>query len=217
MAAKQNTPTLVRGVLQKLKVRIGQSGNLNMEEAYGSNSISYTLRDYNASSATFQMVGTHGKYVPIVANREGINLYASIGYTNMGKKKKSAVSSVSFQVFDMERLLFRAEWTEEPKDDMPHPQPHWHFHPYSQSGMKEEEQPKKFEETLQGSFLNTLDTDAKSEKIDIADMHLAMDYNITSAPYEKSWDETRVQEWAFKTIDTLFEELDFVISKGHKA
>lgn len=62
MAAKQNTPTLVRGVLQKLKVRIGQSGNLNMEEAYGSNSISYTLRDYNASSATFQMVGTHGKY-----------------------------------------------------------------------------------------------------------------------------------------------------------
>ena len=37
MAAKQNTPTLVRGVLQKLKVRIGQSGNLNMEEAYGSN------------------------------------------------------------------------------------------------------------------------------------------------------------------------------------
>lgn len=63
MAAKQNTPTLVRGVLQKLKVRIGQSGNLNMEEAYGSNSISYTLRDYNASSATFQMVGTHGKYV----------------------------------------------------------------------------------------------------------------------------------------------------------
>ena len=58
MAAKQNTPTLVRGVLQKLKVRIGQSGNLNMEEAYGSNSISYTLRDYNASSATFQMVGT---------------------------------------------------------------------------------------------------------------------------------------------------------------
>ena len=67
MAAKQNTPTLVRGVLQKLKVRIGQSGNLNMEEAYGSNSISYTLRDYNASSATFQMVGTHGKYVPIVA------------------------------------------------------------------------------------------------------------------------------------------------------
>lgn len=54
MAAKQNTPTLVRGVLQKLKVRIGQSGNLNMEEAYSSNSISYTLRDYNASSATFQ-------------------------------------------------------------------------------------------------------------------------------------------------------------------
>ena len=105
MAAKQNTPTLVRGVLQKLKVRIGQSGNLNMEEAYGSNSISYTLRDYNASSATFQMVGTHGKYVPIVAIREGFNLYASIGYTNMGKKKKSAVSSVSFQVFDMERLL----------------------------------------------------------------------------------------------------------------
>ena len=115
MAAKQNTPTLVRGVLQKLKVRIGQSGNLNMEEAYGSNSISYTLRDYNASSATFQMVGTHGKYVPIVAIREGFNLYASIGYTNMGKKKKSAVSSVSFQVFDMERLLFRAEWAEEPK------------------------------------------------------------------------------------------------------
>lgn len=87
MAAKQNTPTLVRGVLQKLKVRIGQSGNLNMEEAYGSNSISYTLRDYNASSATFQMVGTHDKYVPIVAIREGFNLYASIGYTNMGKKK----------------------------------------------------------------------------------------------------------------------------------
>lgn len=111
MAAKQNTPTLVRGVLQKLKVRIGQSGNLNMEEAYGSNSISYTLRDYNASSATFQMVGTHGKYVPIVAIREGFNLYASIGYTNMGKKKKLVVSSVSFQVFDMDRLLFRAEWT----------------------------------------------------------------------------------------------------------
>lgn len=54
MAAKQNTPTLVRGVLQKLKVRIGQDNNLNMEEEYGSNSISYTLRDYNASSATFQ-------------------------------------------------------------------------------------------------------------------------------------------------------------------
>lgn len=116
MAAKQNTPTLVRDVLQKLKGRIGQHENLNMEEEYGSNSISYTLRDYNASSATFQMVGTHEKYVPIVAIREGFNLYASIGYTNMGKKKKLVVSSVSFQVFDMDRLLFRAEWTEEPKE-----------------------------------------------------------------------------------------------------
>lgn len=217
MAAKQNTPTLVRDVLQKLKGRIGQHENLNMEEEYGSNSISYTLRDYNASSATFQMVGTHEKYVPIVAIREGFNLYASIGYTNMGKKKKLVVSSVSFQVFDMDRLLFRAEWTEEPKKDMLHPQPHWHFHPYSQSEIKEEKQPKRFEDTLQGGFQNTLDEEEKKERIDIADMHLTMDYNIASNPYEKSWDEIRIQEWAYKTIDTLFEELDFVISKGHKA
>lgn len=70
---------------------------------------------------------------------------------------------------------------------------------------------------MQGGFQNTLDEEEKKERIDIADMHLTMDYNIASAPYEKSWDETRVQEWAFKTIDTLFEELDFVISKGHKA
>lgn len=217
MAAKQNTPTLVRGVLQKLKGRIGQHENLNMEEEYGSNSISYTLRDYNACSATFQMVGTHEKYVPIVAIREGFNLYASIGYINMGKKKKLVVSSVSFQVFDTDRLLFRAEWTEEPKKDMPHPQPHWHFHPYSQSEIKEEKQPKRFEDTLQGGFQNSLDEEEKKERIDIADMHLTMDYNIASNPYEKSWDEIRIQEWAYKTIDTLFEELDFVISKGHKA
>lgn len=102
MAAKQNTPTLVRGVLQKLKVRIGQDNNLNMEEEYGSNSISYTLRDYNASSATFQMVGTHGKYVPIVAIREGFNLYASIGYTNMGKKK-----NLLYRVFLFRYLIWK--------------------------------------------------------------------------------------------------------------
>ena len=217
MAAKQNTPTLVRSVLQKLKVKIGRHGNLNMEEKYSSNSISYTLRDYNASSATFQMVGTHEQYVPIVAIREGFNLYASIGYTNMGKKNKPVVSSVSFQVFDMERLLFRAEWTEEPKEDKPHSQPHWHFHPYSQSDAKEEKLPQRFEDTLQGGFLNTLDEEVEKGRIDIADMHLTMDYNIASDSYERPWDETRVQEWAYKTIDTLFDELDFVINKGHKA
>lgn len=213
MAAKQNTPTLVRGILQKLKVRIGQYGNLNMEEKYGSNSIFYTLRDYNACSVRFQMAGTHDKYIPIVAIREGFSLYASIGYTNRGKKKKPVVSSISFQVFDVERLLFRAEWTEEPKKDMPHPQPHWHFHPYSQSDTKEEKQPKKFEETLGSDFLSTLN----EEKIDIANMHLTMDYNIASDSYKRPWDETRVLEWAYKTIDTLFDELDFVINKGHKA
>lgn len=217
MAAKQNTPALVRGVLQKLKGEIGQYSNLNMEEEYGSDSVSYTLKDYNASSVTFQMVGAHGKYVPIVAIREGFNLYASIGYTNMGKKKKLVVSNVSFQVFDRERLLFRAEWAEEPKKDMPHPQPHWHFHPYSQSDTTEEKQPERFEETLQSGFMNTLDEEEKTDRIDIADMHLAMDYNIASDSYEKTWDETRVQEWAYKTIDTLFKELDFVINKGRKA
>ena len=44
-----------------------------------------------------------------------------------------------------------------------------------------------------------------------------MDYNIASDSYERPWDETRVQEWAYKTIETLFEELDFVINKGHNA
>ena len=214
MAAKQNIPAFVRGVLQKLKVEIGQHVNLNMDEEYGSDSISYTLKDYNACSVTFQMVGAHGKYVPIVTIREGFNLYASIGYTNMGKKP--VVSNVSFQVFDTERLLFRAEWTEEPKKDMTHPQPHWHFHPYSQSGMKQEKQPEKFEEALKSGFKNTLDREEEKDRIDIADMHLTMDYNIASDSYEKPWDETRVQEWAYKTIDTIFKELDFVINKGHR-
>ncbi len=217
MAAKQNTPAFVRGVLQKLKVKIGKYSNLDVKETYSSNSVSYTFMDYNVCSATFQMVGTHDTPVPIVPIREGFNLYASIGYTNMGKKKKAVVSSVSFQVFDMERLLLRAEWTEEPKKDMPHPQPHWHFHPYSQSGMKQEKQPEKFEETLGNGFKSTLDREEEKDRIDIADMHLTMDYNIASDSYEKPWDETRVQEWAYKTIDTLFDELDFVIDKGHKA
>ena len=70
---------------------------------------------------------------------------------------------------------------------------------------------------MESGFLNTLDEEEKKERIDITDMHLTMDYNIASDSYEKVWDETRIQEWAYKTIDTLFEELDFVISKGHKA
>lgn len=217
MAAKHNIPALVRGVLQKIKVELGQYSNLNMEEEYGSDSISYTLKDYNTSSVTFKMVGAHDKYVPTVAIREGFNLFVSIGYSDKGRKKKYIVSNISFQVFDMERLLFRAEWTEEPKKDMPHPQPHWHFHPYSQRCVNEEKQPKGFEKTLQGGFQETLNEEEKEEKIDIADMHLTMDYNIASDSYEKTWDETRVQEWAYKTIDTIFNELDFVINKGHKA
>ena len=32
MAAKQNIPAFVRGVLQKLKMEIGQHVNLNMDE-----------------------------------------------------------------------------------------------------------------------------------------------------------------------------------------
>ena len=80
-----------------------------------------------------------------------------------------------------------------------------------------EKQPKRFEETLQSGFINTLNEEEKTEKIDIADMHLTMDYNIASDSYERPWDETRVQEWAYKTIETLFEELDFVINKGHNA
>ena len=215
MAAKQNIPAFVRGVLQKLKVEIGQYSNLDVKEMHSSDAVFYTFIDY--SVATFQMIGTHENPVPIVPIREGFNLYASIGYTNAGKKNNLVVSSVSFQVFDMERLLLRAEWTEEPKKDMPHPQPHWHFHPYSQSGIKQEKQPEKFEETLKSGFKNTLDEEEKTERIDIADMHLTMDYNIASDSYEKPWDETRVQEWAYKTIDTLFDELDFVINKGHKA
>ena len=217
MAAKQNIPAFVRGVLKKLKAKIGKYSNLDVKETYCNDSVAYTFMDYNVCSATFQMIGTHDTPVPIVPIREGFNLYASIGYTNKEKKNKSVVSSVSFQVFDTERLLFRAEWAEEPKENIPHPQPHWHFHPYSQSGAKEEKQPKRFEETLQSGFINTLNEEEKTEKIDIADMHLTMDYNIASDSYERPWDETRVQEWAYKTIETLFEELDFVINKGHNA
>ncbi len=181
---------------------------------HSSDAVFYTFIDY--AVATFQMIGTHETPVPIVPIREGFNLYASVGYTNVGKKNKLVVSSVSFQVFDMERLLLRAEWTEEPKKDMPHPQPHWHFHPYSQSGIKQEKQPEKFEEALKSGFKNTLDREEEKDRIDIADMHLTMDYNIASDSYEKPWDETRVQEWAYKTIDTIFKELDFVINKGHR-
>lgn len=43
MAAKQNTPAFVRGILQKLKVRIGRYSNLNVKETFGSDSVSYTL------------------------------------------------------------------------------------------------------------------------------------------------------------------------------
>lgn len=214
MAAKQNIPAFVRGVLQKLKLEIGQYSNLDVKEMHSSDAVFYTFIDY--AVATFQMIGTHETPVPIVPIREGFNLYASVGYTNVGKKNKLVVSSVSFQVFDMERLLLRAEWTEEPKKDMPHPQPHWHFHPYSQSGMKQEKQPEKFEEALKSGFKNTLDREEEKDRIDIADMHLTMDYNIASDSYEKPWDETRVQEWAYKTIDTIFKELDFVINKGHR-
>ena len=189
---------------------------MNVIQAFGNDSISYTFMDCKGVSATYQMIGTHDKNVPIVTIREGFNLYASIGYAIVGKKKKPVVSNISFQVFDMERLLFRAEWAEAPKEDMQHPQPHWHFHPYSQSETMEEKQPKGFAETLQSDFMNTLDEEEKMEKIDIADMHLTMDYNIASDPYEKVWDETRIQEWAYKTIDTLFDELDFVINKGHR-
>lgn len=214
MAAKQNIPAFVRGVLQKLKLEIGQYSNLDVKEMHSSDAVFYTFIDY--AVATFQMIGTHETPVPIVPIREGFNLYASVGYTNVGKGNKLVVSSVSFQVFDMERLLLRAEWTEEPKKDMPHPQPHWHFHPYSQSGMKQEKQPEKFEEALKSGFKNTLDREEEKDRIDIADMHLTMDYNIASDSYEKPWDETRVQEWAYKTIDTIFKELDFVINKGHR-
>lgn len=217
MAAKKNKPAFVRSVLQKLKVRIGQCCNLDVSETFGNDSVSYTFMDYNANSATCQMRSTHDRLVPIVAIREGFNLYASIGYTIKGKQREYIVSSVSFQVFDMERLLFRAEWTKKPKEDMPHPQPHWHFHPYSQSGVKGEEQPKRFVDTLQSGFRDALDEEEKKERIDIADMHLTMDYNIASNSYEKVWEEKKIQEWAYKTIDTLFEELDFVINKGHKA
>ena len=214
MAAKQNIPAFVRGVLQKLKLEIGQYSNLDVKEMHSSDAVFYTFIDY--AVATFQMIGSHETPVPIVPIREGFNLYASVGYTNVGKGNKLVVSSVSFQVFDMERLLLRAEWTEEPKKDMPHPQPHWHFHPYSQSGMKQEKQPEKFEEALKSGFKNTLDREEEKDRIDIADMHLTMDYNIASDSYEKPWDETRVQEWAYKTIDTIFKELDFVINKGHR-
>lgn len=214
MAAKQNIPAFVRGVLQKLKLEIGQYSNLDVKEMHSSDAVFYTFIDY--AVATFQMIGTHETPVPIVPIREGFNLYASVGYTNVGKGNKLVVSSVSFQVFDMERLLLRAEWTEEPRKDMPHPQPHWHFHPYSQSGMKQEKQPEKFEEALKSGFKNTLDREEEKDRIDIADMHLTMDYNIASDSYEKPWDETRVQEWAYKTIDTIFKELDFVINKGHR-
>ena len=216
MAAKQNIPTFVRGILQKLQLKIGQYCNLDVRPEFGNDSISYTFMDSNGASATYRLIGTHDKYVPIVTIREGFNLYASIGCARMGKKKKPVVSSISFQVFDIERLLFRAEWAEEPKDDKQHPQPHWHFHPYSQSEAMEEKQPKRFADILQSGFMNTLDEEEKMEKIDIADMHLTMDYNIASDPYEKVWDETKIQEWAYKTIDTLFDELDFVINKGHR-
>lgn len=216
MAAKQNTPAFVRGILQKLKVRFGRYSNLNVKKTFGSDSVSYTFMDYNACSPTFQMIGTHDTPVPVVPIREGFNLYASIGYMNVGKKKKPVVSSVSFQVFDMERLLFRAEWAEEPKEDIPHPQPHWHFHPYSQSGANNDKRSGGFKESLKSGFMDALDEEEKKERIDVADMHLTMDYNIASDSYEIAWDETRLLEWAYKTIDTLFNELEFVISKGHK-
>ena len=216
MAAKQNIPTFVRSILQKLQLKTRQYCNLNVTQAFGNGSVSYTFMDNNGASATYKMIGTHDKYVPIVTIREGFNLYASIGYAIVGKKKKPVVSNISFQVFDMERLLFRAEWAEAPKEDKQHPQPHWHFHPYSQSETMEEKQPKGFADTLQSGFMNTLDEEEKMERIDIADMHLTMDYNIASDPYEKVWDETKIQEWAYKTIDTLFDELDFVINKGRR-
>lgn len=216
MVAKVDNPVFVRFIQQKLEANIGRKNLLTFDKSYARNSVSFRLLDYSGVSETRQMKGTHGKMVPVVAVRDQFYMYVSIGYTLIGKKDKKKLSSVSFQIFDSDRLIIRAEWNEENKNDEFHPQPHWHFHPYVEKDILTEERSESFRDTLNDGFMKQLELMENAPKVDVSDMHLTMDYNIAANPYNVEWDEDEVTKWAGKIIDSIFTELDFVISKGHK-
>lgn len=161
-------------------------------------SLTFTLMDY--ANETISFVGAHGTSVPVVKIREGFYLYVSIGYVFIGKIKQ--LDNVSFQVFDSSRLLFRAEWNEKRKNDMIHPQPHWHFHPYIADNRNDDSDSSSFADMIaeNNGFKNQIKANEKYKKIDICDMHLPMDYNIAADPYSENWDEDRIKKWAYITI-----------------
>jgi len=149
---------------------------------------SYHLSPASGNWAT--RMNAHGKREPVVRLNNGFYMSFSIGYKPQGNKIE--FKNISLQFFDVDSLLFRAEWdnwnikreeSPEQEDIKKHPQPHWHLAD-NKKGRTDLNPVNSFTELVeQGSFNSFARTEEKPQEYDYSRLHFFMRMDGSNFPY----------------------------------
>ncbi len=167
---------------------------------------SYHLSPTSGNWAT--RTNAHGKDEPVVRLNSGFYMSFSIGYKPNGNKIE--FKNISLQFFDIDSLLFRAEWdnwnikqedSAEHEDVKQHPQPHWHLAD-NKKGRTETKQVNSFSELVeQSSFSSFSRTEETSQEYDYSRLHFFMRMDGSNFPYY--YDLTREADFKLWLLETM--------------
>ena len=161
----------------------------------------------------------HGVSVPVVKLLNDFFLSCSVSF----KHQEGSVifKSISLQFFDINKLLFRAEWDnweikkEEKSDEediKQHPQPHWHLGESGEVGITEEVA-DTFQDYIHNSNYRQFEAKIRErEKRDLNKLHffMKMEEGKTQPEYFDLTYEANFKEWLRETIRSVDTELSYL-------
>lgn len=161
----------------------------------------------------------HGVSVPVVIMQNEFFLSCSVSFKPKGLKM--IFKSISLQFFDVEKLLFRAEWDNweikkeescKGEDVKQHPQPHWHLGDSRTVGITENVA-DTFQTYIRNSSYKQFEAICRErEKRDLNKLHffMKMEEGKTQPEYFDLTYEANFKEWLRETIRSVDTELSYL-------
>lgn len=161
----------------------------------------------------------HGLTVPVVRLQNDFFMSCSICFKPNGQKMD--FKSISLQFYDINKLLFRAEWdnweikkaeSTEDEDIKQHPQPHWHLGDSSGIGVTEDVAQTFQVHIRQSSFKQFVEKSREREKRDLNKLHFFMniDNSVIQPSYCDLTKEKEFKHWLRETMRSVVQELSYL-------
>lgn len=161
----------------------------------------------------------HGVSVPVVMLQNEFFLSCSVSFKPKGSKM--VFKSISLQFFDVEKLLFRAEWDNweikkeescKGEDVKQHPQPHWHLGDSKEVGITENVA-GSFQTYIRNSSYKQFEASIRErEKRDLNKLHffMKMEEGKAQPEYFDLTEEANFKEWLRETMRSVDLELSYL-------